>query len=223
MKRCILFLLMLQLYLQCQAININGTYMNEYGNKIVISDSMLIYIEKQSHLPIWYNDTLAVCRVKTINPHLFEINSLDNCVILDKVIESNESSPFRKNDSIKILFECPYTQKDLKLSVETDRGAYFNKNGEKYIYIPRRVNQYIISAWKEPVITHTVIGQAFGTIKFVSKPFHVGDNGDILLIISFLDNGFFERYCITGEYIYHKKNKLYWKGNVYKKDDVKRR
>lgn len=35
---------MLPLYLPCKAINVNGTYMDENGNKIVILGSKFVYI-----------------------------------------------------------------------------------------------------------------------------------------------------------------------------------
>lgn len=217
MRQSIFILLTLPIYLTCQAININGTYINKYGEKIVISDSLFIYIVKQSHLPIWYNDTLAVCNVKLINSSLLEINSLDNFEEQDKSIEISYSNTYSKGDSTRICFKCPLPMKELRLSVKTEFGVFFNTNEENYIYVPRESKQYVFSAWKEPVTTHTVIGQALGIIRYDSRLFYIHGDGDIQLKIPFLDRQFFERYCVTGEYLYLKRNKMYWKGNIYKK------
>lgn len=215
--RIMFFLSVLPFYLMCQAANINGTYVNEFGDKIILSDSEFIYIENQSHFPVWYNDTLAVCNVKKINSNLFEINSIDNSDIQNKSIEISHFNNYSKDDSIKISFEIPFPLRCLHLSINTDLGVYSNTNGENYIYIPRETKQYILSAWKEPVTTHTVIGQSFGVIRFDSKPLQIDNHGDILLKIPFLDSGFFERYSITGEFFYLKGKKIYWKGSVYKR------
>ena len=40
--RIMFFLSVLPFYLMCQAANINGTYVNEFGDKIILSDTVFI-------------------------------------------------------------------------------------------------------------------------------------------------------------------------------------
>ena len=67
---------------------------------------------------------------------------------------------------------------------------------------------------------HTIRGQSFGLqeIRLLTN-LDVG-KGDVVIKIPTLDNHFFERYFIENEYIYIEENKIYWKGNVYKRQTI---
>lgn len=207
----------------CQAININGTYINEYGNKIIISGNKFIYIEKQPPTHnTWENDTLAVCEIKKIRNNVLEINSLNVFDMLYKTLELDYSHTYSKKDSTKIVVECPYNKSRLNIIISIEDSFpfkfYHNSRFCDYIYIPKNTKQFMLDIYPDSINNiHTIRGQSFGLqeIRLLTN-LDVGE-GDVVIKIPILDNHFFERYFIENEYIYIEENKIYWKGNVYKK------
>lgn len=35
-------------------------------------------VERQDHNLLWYNDTLAICNIKVVNDHFFEISQINH-------------------------------------------------------------------------------------------------------------------------------------------------
>ena len=217
---------MLPLCLPCKAININGTYTDEYGNKIVISGSKFVYIEKApSTHNTWENDTLAECIIKKISNNILKINSLDIYDTLYKTMEMHYSQTYSKDDSIKVVIECPYAGEDLNISISREGNfpseSYNNSRNCNYIYIPKNTKEimlYIYPNSTKPI--HTIRGQSFGLQELRFLAYLDDEKGDVIIKIPILNNHFFEKYFIANEYVYIEEKKyIHWKGNIYKKEN----
>ena len=70
-----------------QKKDISGIYISDSSPKIEIKGEELIYTEHSDHLPIWHNDTLAICKIKQVDKHVWEISSLDSFYDIYRTME----------------------------------------------------------------------------------------------------------------------------------------
>lgn len=211
----------------CFSKDLSGTYINEYGERIVIDGDMLFLMarEQTTHSPIWWEkDTLATCLIKRINKSLLEVNSVDVKLLRTWSIESVYEE--RIDDSIKINFVIPYTRDDLEITVGAfpQYRDYKNKNHEKTVNIPRcKEIDFEIRPTKE-IVEHRP-GISDGRLYFGSfdLPIHDGNIpvkdgvNRIDIKLPSMDDLFFSRYYVRDEYIYVKENILHWKGKEFRK------
>lgn len=198
-----------------QKKDISGIYFCESGYKLEIKGDELIYIEHSEHLPIWHNDTLAICKIKQVNKHVWEISSLDSFYDIYRTMEIVPSYCNLPTDSVKVIFQFPYSLGDLEISIATDM-RFFSKDSvdSKCVYIPKGTEEivFFIHPPKDGTVVHTPYGQAFGAISFQSFEEHIDPNADSITIkLPLLDNHFFEKYLITREYIYVDGDTIHWK------------
>ena len=199
------------------ANNLDGEYLDESGYKIIISDSTMYYIEYDEHIHQWYNDTLAICNIKIVNDHFFEINSQDPYEELFRNMKIYPSYTPQEKDSILIIFDYPYNWDKLLLSINIGFNTYYYK--KKCIRIPNSTNSFSFSM--EPTIKrpiHTVEGQSYGIVCLAPIPIDIEPNKNkIMISLPTLNNHFFEKYYIKNEYVYFDNKVIKWKGNVFEK------
>lgn len=123
------FLLFFCFCLYCHAYgqkkDISGIYISDSSPKIEIKGEELIYTEHSDHLPIWHNDTLAICKIKQVDKHVWEISSLDSFYDIYRTMEIVPSYCHLSTDSVKVIFQFPYSLDDLRIKISTDMCFFF--------------------------------------------------------------------------------------------------
>ncbi len=217
MKKTICLTISLLYSILLCANNLNGEYINDSGCKILISGSTMYYIERQDHNPLWYNDTLAICNIKVVNDHFFEISSQYPYVDIICNMKVSSSYTPQKKDSILIEFDYPYDWDDLMLSINIGLKTYYSN--KKSIQIPSSTKRFSFSiepTLKRPI--HTVEGQSYGIVCLAPIPINIEPSTNkIYISLPTLDNHFFEKYYIKSDYAYYDENIIKWKGNIYVK------
>ncbi len=223
MKTIALFLLIL-LFIPCIfAQGIEGLYLSDTGERIVISGNKLYYMAKDKFpLQWWEKDTLAVCDVRMVDETLLEINSVSSNNTAPSVEYLSEE---RNDDSVRVHFIMPYSWDDLVVSVHTDYStlAYRNVNHANDVIVPRckklqcSIRPTVRIAEHEKDKTY---GQLFYEPFFLPEGYLELDKKSNRVDIKLpeVDNYFFSRYFVNHEYIYKEEDCLHWKGKIFKKN-----
>lgn len=225
MKKITMFLLFISLnsYVLGQERSISGVYYSRSGMYIKVKGDNFYLIVPQSHLPIWSNDTLAKCTFKWIDRNFIELNSTLPDIIAFKELNVVQSSDSTVSDSIKVSFSIPYQRWKLKITVHTDTFKDFNltyTKNNRTLMLPDNTKTIAFSIVPEHIIPHTPDGLFYGIVEFDSfQEFQIEKNANHIVIeIPSIDDSFFERYYIKGEYARVSKNSITWKGEVFVKE-----
>ncbi len=207
--------------------DISGTYYNDAGMQIKIEDNKFTYIISQSHSPIYHSDTLAECSIKRIDKNFIEINSVPPLFSIQRRLQVNQSFENGISDSIKVVFLIPYDFGELVISIYTDLAfqklyeLHYSKNNNT-IMLPKTIKSFFYGF--EPqlssIITHSVEGAFYGIMRvepLLECAIEKGQNS-VEINIPTLDNSFFEKYYVKGEYVRITHNKIEWKGDVFVKN-----
>lgn len=226
MKNVCLFIC---LWVSCISIfskGLDGTYINIYGERIVIDNDMLYLIARErAHSSQWWEkDTLATCIMKRINESILEVNSVDPVLYRTWSIESLYEE--RGDDSIKVNFIIPYSWNDLDIfvGIMPHYRDYKNHNHEKFVMIPRCKELDFEIGPTKMLVEHRP-GISDGRVCFYSYELPIENDNIIIkdgvnridIKIPRMDNYFFSRYYVMDEYIYVKGKSLHWKGKVFKR------
>ncbi|MBP1539681.1 MAG: hypothetical protein ILA29_04935 [Prevotella sp.] len=222
MKKYYLFFLCICLGFNAfgQKKDISGVYFSEDGTKIEIQGNELVYTEPEEHQPIWYNDTLAICKIKQLNKYILEVSSLEDFYDIFRTMEVVPSYRDLKTDSIKIVFQFPYSLCDLRISIEANNRFFSNDSADSNcVYIPKGTEKINFSITpKKGGTIHTVYGQSYGVRYLQSLEERIDPDADCITIkLPLLDNHFFEKYLVVREYIYVEGDILHWKDMDFKK------
>lgn len=197
----------------------SGTYVCESGARIEIKGDAFIYTEHLDHMPIWYNDTLSVCKIKRVDKHVLEISSLDSFYDVYRTMEISSSKNDFKSDSIEVSFQFPYSFNDLNISISTGDKNYYNNISRRHVNIPKGTKKITFTIFPQKGgAIHTVYGQSYGVMYLQSFDEDIAPDADSITIkLPLLDNHFFEKYLITREYVYIDGDRLYWKDMNFKR------
>jgi hypothetical protein len=99
------FLLCWNINLLAQEKNIDGSYYDEVGFEIKITDNHFYYIEEQKHMRLWYTDTLAICTYEWVDKNFIKINSKSPTEILLPEMKITQSFDSTLHDSITVVFQ----------------------------------------------------------------------------------------------------------------------
>ena len=202
-----------------QIKDISGTYYNESGFRIEIFGNEFNCIVTHPHARFWSIDTLAKCTFKWIDDSFIELNTpLPDIVGNEglKVVQSADSSS--SLDSIKLSFKIPY-QRGLRISVCTNPGfGYFFQSKSEFV-IPKTVKSFSFTIFNEQIKPHTVNCLFYGAIDFNPlRKYQIEENTNHISIeIPALDDSFFERFFLEGDYARVSENTITWKGEVFHK------
>jgi len=220
MKKLILFVLIIcSTYIFGQKNNIDGIYFTKYkGEYIEIKKDVFIYVTLQN--TIYINDTLAKCKINRISNDFIEINSDMPAYIARKSTEIIQSMDTTVKDSIKVIFSIPY---EWKLDIEIINKHNFKKYflmypNAKEIMLPQDIK--VISFLLEPYHKNmtSLEGFDYGIRHYYSLEYNIKESiNKIEIKIPAIDNGFFERNYVKGEYVRVLNNTLIWRGTVFKK------
>lgn len=201
---------------------ISGEYYNEYGSKIEIKDDRFRYIKPHQSHPIWYNDTLVECIFKWIDDQFIELNSTPSYIIAQKGLKVVQSLDLSMKDSLKVSFSIPYQRADLNVSVITNTFKVFDLNYSKNnreIMLPSNTKTITFSISPgEYLPMHSVEGYFYGVLYYSSIEYPIEKNVNCIEIeIPAIDDSFFEKYYVKGDYAKVSKDSIVWKGDIFVK------
>ncbi len=218
-----LYIMLLPILVLGKQRNIDGIYVEkDFGDTIEISNGTF-YLKKfnNNHLSLYYSNTLAICDIKRLDNHIIEIS---NQQLFNKYEEDvnvsflNDERDSTINDSILVKFDIPYNHTiPLLISIYTESETITCGNArETYIPASTKTIQCLVRPlW----YTSTTIYNTYDGCLYYTSPTleikHPCKRIDISM--HSLDNTAFERYYIVSEYIYIKRNCLYWRGECYKR------
>ena len=205
-----------------QAKDISGTYFSESGTKLEITGNKLNYIVPQSHSPIWYNDTLANCIFKWVDANFIELNSTPPDILGHRGLKVVQSSDSTINDSIKVSFLIPYQRGELKITIYTNTNKTFDliyPKSSRELMIPNNVESISFYIMPDHIIPHTSSCLFYGIVGFDSfHEYQIKKNiNHISIEIPAIDDSFFEKYYVKGDYAKISKDTITWKGEVFMK------
>ncbi|MDR1654305.1 MAG: hypothetical protein LBS01_11810 [Prevotellaceae bacterium] len=228
MKKIIIILFLSVLFFQLSfgQKDLSGIYTNEAGMQIIIDGNLFYY--RIPNAPevgfiVFYNDTLAECTIKRIDKNFIEINSeppwykvinsLKLCQSIDTTITS---------DSIKVSFAVPYDRSSLTISLFTDEFKQFDLNyseNNKSLMLPNNTKTITFSVLPEAHLAlHSPEGLFYGVLYYSSIKYDIGKHiNRVEIEIPAIDNSFFEKYYVKGEYARVRQNKIEWKGETFVK------
>ena len=207
-----------------QSKNIDGAYFSNFGTKIEITNNELVYIEPQVHAPIWANDTLAKCTFVWVDDDFIEINSGSPVIHGVEGLRVTQHQDPLLSDSIKVTFSLPYYQGNLNITVYTNTLEGFKLNYSeihKELALPSNVKSITFYIEPDHILPHTPDGLFYGAIGFLPfREYKIGENNNCILIeIPAINDSFFERYYIRGDYARVSKDSITWKGELFLKSN----
>ncbi|MDH6344329.1 hypothetical protein M2480_003239 [Parabacteroides sp. PFB2-12] len=198
------------------------TYLNKYGAKIEFKNDEFYYIESHSFSPVWYNDTLAVCTVKKLDGQFVELNSIPPDVIAQRGLSVIQGFDCMAEDSIKISFSIPYNNDNLNITVFSNTLKTFDltySKSDKELMLPNDFKTIAFTISPErSVVSHSIDGRFYGVLYYSSIEYTIEENTNhIEISIPAMDDSFFERYYVKGEYARVVNDSIFWRGDVFVK------
>lgn len=171
-------------------------------------------------------DTLAVCTIQRVNDNIIELNSLEQCNnTLNYMDIAQLPVNAGKQDSLVLQLNIPYHKGPLHIgifekgsSITVLEGIY-KKNCSTFMLPPNCRNKPLtLFILPEKYFYAEKDGRFFGLLYYDSLfPFIIKDNtGEIKIEIPTIDDLFFDRYNVRGEYIWINNDSIQWKGKVWK-------
>jgi hypothetical protein len=226
MKRCLLVVVIL---LTCfslsfaQKDDISGIYMDKYNYELHVKGNKLYLILDQHGNIAYYSDTLAICTIDRIEEGLIELNSQDPEELVQstmKICQEYDSLIVNKK---KVVFHIP-CQEDILIDIMTDKYKpfkvdYSNYEGTNVVYLPENTCSFSFTLeLKRIMMPHSLEGAFYGIVRYTVDKVEFEENKNVM-ILSFpaIDNSFFERYYVKGDYARIVSDSIIWKGCTFHK------
>lgn len=204
---------------------IEGKYYKESGSYIEINNDYFKIILPNSASNGIYSEIRTEGRIQQIDNNFLELNSLK-----DPFIEATRNleiirKPDRElsNDSLKIKFFLPYTNGILRITIYTEISKTFSFNyskDNKECTIPFIGGNISFLIRPDYILPHTAEGLFYGILEYNTLDFFLEkDINNIEVNIPTIDNSFFEKYYIKGDYARIVNDSIIWKGEIYRKSD----
>ena len=209
-----LLFLFLSITAQERPYKYEGLYQNtKYPSYIKIDKNAFIYILDQGDAPIYFTDTLAICKYKVVDKQFLEINSEPSIHNLAKgLVVNQEYDPLNTKTVFRFFFPSQ--------SKYHFRFRYYNKDYDVIVRSGETVLAEANLVGKLPSIISIEPAESFRdiystTFNYYDVELHIERKPRTNVIeyhIPSLDDSFFERYVIEGEYVRFLNDKLIWRG-----------
>lgn len=201
--------------------DIVGNYYNQSGYCLEIKKDTFRLIVRETSPLMRSSEIWAEGVWKKVNKDFIELNSLDTpWERVHKTMEVIQKKNQNEKD-IEINFNIPYNRSDLRITIFTEEMGkyeyiYSKKNRRVKIPITKSISFYIVP---ENLIPHTPEGSFWGIIGFDSLiDYEINEEINYVEFnIPAIDDSFFEKYYIVGDYARIAKDGIVWKGILYKK------
>lgn len=198
-----------------------GSFYSETGFLITIEDSIAVIRFPENHLPTRYSDTVAVCRITPESESFIRIDSESpyktvlDCIHIEEIVDETESS-----DSLYVSFQLPviYTQVQITIQGHNFSSKYvLEYPSKRTIALPKQDNY---SFGVDPVNASDILsGFNIYSVPALWPVFPIQRLTErfnsLLVVISCIDDCFFERAWIQGEYVKLTKDGLVWRGMTF--------
>ena len=225
-------------YLGYSQHNINGIYSDNIGVLLEVRDSCIYFREFANCNNvfattgyIWKNDQFiaiiqnALCN--SISGYGIKIKEFDDNrkhIIHKKVILYFSQL---KNKNVEVYMGCTISA-DWEKDLVERKFIYKPINGKKIIRIPKKTINFFLSIRPEtikPLQIDSLSGYYNGFVYCETPLIEINKDVNIIEIdIPGIDDGYFGRYYINGDYVRVDGDKLYWRGRVFEKstdpDDI---
>ena len=246
MKKLLLFVTLGLLCAQSYAgHNIIGVYYNSNGIRLEVFEdkfSMLHAPEMTDSIPVIYADASYVW----VNDNFIRLVQPSVKSLIDEGVRVVQSKDESVKDSILVTLSLPNikTTGDIATNVVAifikDYNSYWDGKGPWWktyelawtedtdygsVMIPLYPNlpvnfEIIISPFKKktlPVDSESGYYSSFTSYSYKLKWRNEDEINRIDITIPYLDNYFFGRYYVDGDYVRIEDDKLYWRGRVFEK------
>ena len=209
--------------LYCLAVtgqdSLSGNYYNQAGVCLSIEQSSFKLIMPNAARNGYYSDIMAEGNLKYIDKSFVELNSTSPSYIVGKNIEIKQ---FRDStivkDSLKLTFLFLYSR-PLDVYVFTDDFKTYELEYSKHrkdIMLPINTNTITFSVSPRNFIPNTSDGLHRGILVYSSMEYEIEKGiNHVVITISAIDDSFFEKYYVKGEYAKISKDSITWKGEVF--------
>lgn len=201
---------------------LNGSYFNSADFEIAIVDTTFYFVIDQGMHAIFANDTLAKCSIKKVSDNFIELNSERPIDIVRKSMRIVQEYDSTIVDGKQVIFDFP-CQREVEVEVITDNFEFLKFDyspGRQSLMLPAQTKSfgYVISLKELPLPLFN--GVFCGLVKY--EPFQdiIFENGKNVIHVSLpaVNDTFFERFLLQGEYARVCGDSIFWKGDVYVKD-----
>lgn len=204
-----------------------GTYISKTGFVFEIKERTAIITYPAHHYPARLNDTVAVCKVFQESPSFLRIDSLSpeedvfHCMTVEEDIKTSIA-----RDSVVVMFSFPVNYRKLRILLREDNvinsDLSFVYPDQRQICLPKEKHYLfgvepcdpfdLFSIYNLHPITE--LWEVF-PIKRKNK-----DSNFLTISIPCINDGFFEKVWITGDYVKISEKELVWRGIVFQKKDL---
>ena len=214
----LLFILFFSQTIHSQSSYQEECYISDDLERIIIKNDTLYLVANQPHLRLFWNDTIAVCKVERLTESLLRVSSFYTTDDMKKDVIVDFNYKPNKSDSIQIEFDMPYDLDNLDIAVYGEGIKECKRKSNNTFIISREERFFNFSITPIGYIPHSVEGSFYGLLYFTSSAIDLNEEIDsVHITIPFINNAFFQRYYIKEDYIYVEGDLCHWKGKVYHK------
>jgi hypothetical protein len=201
--------------------DISGVYSNIAGRLIIKNDSLTLTTIYSPGIP---ERVLAKCKYKWMDDNFIEINSNPPYILVHNGLQIIESIDSSLTDSIRLSFFIPNYQGKLDISISgtikyryTHYDLEYSEKSREFM-LPKNINSINISI-SNPVYGGELDGSYYSFVCCpVINEYEMKKNANVIEIsIPAIDDSFFEKYYVKGDYAKISKDTITWKGEVFVK------
>jgi hypothetical protein len=220
------------LYSFGQKKNISGEYFNESGSRIIVitNDSIILKSPPFSLYERIPERVFAEATFKWVDKNLIEINSTPPYILINEGMLFEVSVNPTITDSIKLSFSFPnynscYYNNEIALKLlifsDNDYNFIYSEDNKEFTVPAPKISDYILIYIYNPIYDYDEeLDGAFYGFRYIPIVYTIeGNVNHISIEIPAIDDAFFMKYFIKGEYARVIDNKIYWKGEVFIKQE----
>ena len=197
-----------------------GIYLNESGMDIIKikKDSFLYIRPQQNHFPVYYSDTLALCHFKRVGNELIELNTLSPDERVKLSMQVQQEKDIALGLGKHLAFNIPI-QQNLKISILTDNFKRYNlaySESQNNIVLPQNTKEISILIEPTELKSHADGGFFFSAVHCSLPIIKIENDANLIkVLLPAMDDMFFERFYIKGEYARICGDTIIWKGESF--------
>ncbi|EGJ99790.1 MULTISPECIES: hypothetical protein [Dysgonomonas] len=200
--------------------NISGIFNDELGNQLEIKGEVLKLTTPDS--PGVPGKLLAECNVKRIDSEFIELNSVSPYITVNKELKITQQNISSLIDSLNVSFLIPYNKTNLEISILTNTFKNYNLDydcNRNSIMLPLDTKTILFSISPGKYLTpHNPEGLYYGILFYSSTEHQITEGmNHVIIKLTAIDNSFFDKYYIKGDYARIIKGGIIWKDVEYRK------
>ena len=226
MKGIVFFVLVFFHTLMPYAQNsLDGTYYSESGIEIKILGDKFYYIIDQTHMIVFYTDTLAECSIKRIGDFI-ELNSRNLFEAGHEGETITQMSDSSITDSIIVSFDLP-CERDIDIEIHASlnyistpyvtRLNYSEKNC--LVRLPKETKSFFYLIRPKDLAPSLYGGVLHSIIDYISDIKITQGRNKIRIHSPAINDAFFDREYVVGEYARINGDTIFWRGEDFIKGE----